>query len=303
VNEKNGIDIKIWQRASKDYKEMLENCNMDSQILSKYSLKYYFKKFFEMSLITKTPWKSQQKLPLLCARIKTIKKMANVATALLSDGTNEIKATFSENIVKDYWDILFIGASLLLTDVYIMRVNMNIHNCYHLNITRENVIKIHYSNEDDLLEQTITQFDGGHIAQLIDQFELKFDENKTLNDSTSQLNNTASNKNSLTRSTSSISTINMPKQHQQQQNLPQQPKRKSINQFEPSSKSFNNNTITSSSTSTSSVRSFSFKSKDSTNDNNVVTTQNHQFITSSADSGFIFVNSFLINRLILINSF
>jgi len=70
-------------------------------------------------LLVKGPDKVCRKLPILCVWVKEAirDRNENNATLLLTDGNQQIKATISSDITKDYWKCFVPGTVLLLQEV------------------------------------------------------------------------------------------------------------------------------------------------------------------------------------------
>ena len=65
----------------------------------------------------RTTEESVRKVPILCVCIKEIERKAHCATALLTDGTERVKATIANSLVAHYWHMFSVGSVIWLQDV------------------------------------------------------------------------------------------------------------------------------------------------------------------------------------------
>ncbi len=116
-----GLEMRTWYTALQVFKQLFEEKGLDVNLLQRYSLKYYYAKFFCHFLLSGSRENasvvSQRRLPLMCVRIREAHKRQNVATVILTDGTAEIKTTLSQGVVEAHWSRLAIGTTLLISEV------------------------------------------------------------------------------------------------------------------------------------------------------------------------------------------
>ncbi|RNA29281.1 hypothetical protein BpHYR1_051640 [Brachionus plicatilis] len=164
-------DLTIWHQAQLDLSKRLSHIGMDQNLLNKYTLDFYYKKFFDYSLL-RICESGLRKLPLLCLWIKEISRndRNSNATVTLTDGVESIKGTISKLIASNNWELLHIGSVLLLQNVCLLRVNYA-KNGYHLNINQPNLVMVYHKSEKKVQRHEFNEFRSDTIKDLIEHFE------------------------------------------------------------------------------------------------------------------------------------
>jgi hypothetical protein len=119
-----------------------------------------------------------RKIPLLCVWVKKVTTNPHHTKLLLADFTEQINGTITKGFMKvpENANSLVYGSVLLLQDVSLFRTNYS-KNCYHLNITVNNVITIYYPNVEqgqEISKRSLQNINVNKIKELIDEFEKEY---------------------------------------------------------------------------------------------------------------------------------
>ncbi|CAF0974471.1 unnamed protein product [Brachionus calyciflorus] len=203
--ENDKTDFSVWRHAQHDLNQRLPLNGLDTDILKKYTLDFYYKKFFDYSLLRITE-NSLRKLPFLCVWIKEISRndRNSNATVTLTDGVDSIKGTISKQITSNNWELLHIGCVLVLQNVCLLRVNYA-KNGYHLNINKPNLLMIYHKKcEKKIHRSEFSELRSNQIKDFIDFFEKTY----VFIDTSLIRNNTTINKSTLNLTTNTTTTNN-----------------------------------------------------------------------------------------------
>lgn len=165
------IDKTVWYHAQNDLNSKFISLGLDSDLLKKFTIEFYFKKFFDYNLLRMAET-GLRKLPILLLWIKEINRndRNSNATVILTDGLEQIKGTISKQITMNNWDQLSIGSVLLLQNVCLLRVNFT-KNGYHLNISKPNLLRLYFKKLNKIDKIDFNELRSDNVKFLIESFE------------------------------------------------------------------------------------------------------------------------------------